>query len=205
MSITATSKYPFFKLEKRDLLEYRLTLLYPHTFVNKDSIVTKIVFYLYDVAFPSKEVVETANENPEQREIFARSLDYTQKRFDFLTQNFDTKRNIDSQFLLYLPNISQGDDYNRLEKTISDNLTSKYGKSSNIMTGGNEYNPNDNSFFKVQIWKTDKLNIKLVRKRYPVVNPQTSRNFYMVLIYEYNEEIRDKYKLKSETNLANTF
>ncbi|TXJ22263.1 MAG: hypothetical protein E6Q24_21295 [Chitinophagaceae bacterium] len=143
MSVTGGTKYPYFKLEKRNMLDYRLTLLYPHAFQNKDSVVTKIVFYLYQIKFPSMEVVESPATTPEQRQVLTKVAKENQDRLDFLTQEFDTRRKIDSQFLYYLPNIAQGWDYTSLEQDITASLEQKYSKPTASNTAGNEYDKHD--------------------------------------------------------------
>lgn len=205
MSVTGGTKYPYFKLEKRDILDYRLTFLYPHAFQNKDSVVTKIVFYLYQIKFPSIEVVEAPTTTPEQRETLTKVSEENQNRLNFLTQEFGTRGKIDSQFLFFLPNVAQGWDFSSLEKDMIANLEQKYNKPTNTNTTGNEYDKYDYSFFKEQLWKTDKLTIRLVRKRYPINRAEPSSEFYMVLIYEFNDEIRKKYQLNTEVGLTQTF
>jgi len=205
MSVTGGTKYPYFKLEKRNLLDYRLTFLYPHAFQNKDSVVTKIVFYLYQIKFPSMEVVESPTTTPEQKKVLTKVSEDNQNRLDFLIQEFDTRRKIDSQFLFFMPNVAQGWDFSSLEKDIANNLEQKYKKSTTTNTAGNEYDKYDYSFFKEEVWKTDKLNIKLVRKRYPVNINEPSNEFYMVLIYEFNDDVKKKYGLDKEKDLTQTF
>ncbi len=205
MSVTGSTKYPYFKLENRSIVDYRLTLLYPHAFQNKDSVVTKIVFYLYQVKFLSMEVVESPTTTPEQRERYTKIAEETQNKLDFLTQEFDTRSKIDTQFLLKLPNIAQGYDYSSLEDEITANLEKKYAKPTVTNTAGNEYDKYDYSFFEELLWKTDKLNIRLIRKRYPVNYAEPSSEFYLVLIYEFNDATRKKYGLNKEVDLAQTF
>ena len=205
MSVTGGTKYPYFKMEKRDLLDYRLTLLYPHAFQNKDSIVTKILFYLYQIKFPSEEVVKSPATTPEQRKFLTKVSKENQNRLDFLTQEFDTRRKIDSQFLFFLPNIAQGWDFSSLENDITTNLERKYSKPTTTSTAGNEYDKYDYSFFKEQLWKTDKLNIRLICKRYAINQTEPSSEFFMVLIYEFNDEVRKKYGLDNEKDLTQTF
>lgn len=205
MSITSGTKYPYFKLEKRGLIDYRLTNLYPHAFQNKDSIVTKIAFYLYQIKFPTMDVVESPTTTSEQRTVLNQVAEENQNRLDFLTQEFATRKEIDSQFLFFLPNIAQGSDFLSLESDITANLEQKYSKPTTINTAGNEYDKYDYSFFKEQLWKTDKLNIRLIRKRYSVNQIEPSGEFYMVLIYEFNDEVRKKYGLNKENNLTQTF
>ncbi len=205
MSVTGGTKYPYFKLEKRNILDYRMTLLYPHAFQNKDSVVTKIVFYLYQIKFLSMEVIESPTITPEQMKTLTKVAEENQNRLDFLIQEFDTRKKVDSQFLYYLPNVAQGWDYSSLEKDITDNLEQKYGKPTTTNTAGNEYDKYDYSFIKEQLWKTDKLNIRLIRKRYPVNQAEPSGEFYLVLIYEFNNETIKKYGLDKETDLTQTF
>lgn len=210
MSVTGGTKYPYFKLEKRDILDYRLTLLYPHAFQSKDSIVTKIVFYLYQIKFPSMEVVESRTTTSEQRKVLTKVSEENQNRLDFLTQEFDTRRKIDSQFLFFLPNIAQGWglDCSSLEKDISDNIEQKYHKPTATNTKGNEYDKYDYTFYKEILWKTDQLNIRFVKKRFPMNLNEPSSEFYCVLIYEFDEETRKKYKLNTpskDADLIKTF
>lgn len=205
MSVTGGTKYPYFKLEKRDMLDYRLTFLYPHAFQSKDSVVTKIIFYLYQVKFPAAEIIESLTTTQEQRKVLTNVAEENQNKLYFLTQEFDTRRKVDSQFLYYLPNVAQGWSFSSLEKDITDNLEQKYQKATANNTAGDEYDKYDYSFFKEQLWKTDKLNIRLIRKRYPVNYEEPSGEFYMVLIYEFNDETRKKYGLNKEVDLTQTF
>ena len=151
------------------------------------------------------EVIESPTTTPEQKKTLTKVAEENQNKLDFLTQEFDTRRKIDSQFLFYLPNVAQGWDYSSLAKDITDNLEQKYSKPATTNTAGNEYDKYDYSFFKEQLWKTDKLNIRLVRKRYLVNQAEPSSEFCMVLIYEFNDEIRKKYGLDKETDLTKTF
>lgn len=205
MSITGSTKYPYFKLENRDLLDYRLTFLFPHAFHNRDSIVTRIMFYLYQVKFVTREVAESPTTTPEQLKYLRRFTEENQNRLSFLTQDFNTRNKIDSQFLFRLPNIGQGLDYNSLEKDITAHLELKYNKPTTTNTAGNEYDKYDYRFFKEQLWKTDKLNIRLVRKRFPVSYTEPSSEFYLVLIYEFNDEVKKEYGLNKEVDLTQTF
>jgi len=151
------------------------------------------------------EVLESPSTTTEQRKTLTRVAEENQNKLDFLTQEFDTRKKIDSQFLYYLPNVAQGWDFSSLEKEITTNLEQKYGKPVATKTSGNEYDKYDYFFFKELIWKTDRLNIRLLRKRYPVNQAEPSSEFYMVLIYEFNEEIKKKYRLNRETDLTQTF
>ncbi len=205
MSNTTGSHYPFFKLINRGLLDTRLTFLYPHAFHNKDSVVTRIVFYLYQVKFLSMEVVESPTTSQQEREILTKIAEESQNKLNFLVEEFNTRSKIDSQYLLNLPNVAQGRNYTELEKEIGSHLDQKYGKTSTTKSIGNEYDKYDFSFFSEKLWKTDKLDIKLVRKRYPVYLNEPSDEFYLILIYEFNQETRAKYKLNKETKLSDTF
>lgn len=205
MSITKWSKYPYFRLDKRSMIDYSITLLYPHTFHNRDSIVTRIVFYVNQVRFFSMEMVEEAKRQGEDERVTRISKENVE-RLSFLTEDFDTRNGkVDKQFAYLLPNIAQSHDYFKLEKDMTENLEQKYGKPLSTKTEGNEYDSQDYSFFKEILWKSDKLNIRLVKRRFLVNVKEPSTEFNMVLIYEYNDEVRRKYGLNKEVDLTQTF
>lgn len=207
MELTSYSNYPYFQINKRGFSSQTILLLFPSIYYNTDSVITKIAYFVYSSEFISEAALDNPGITQQQISALIDGARKTREKYDLLTETFTTTNEVDKKYGYNIPNLAQGLGYDNygLRNEIGNFLQEKYGVPNVTDTTGDQYDWNDYSYSNESIWKTDYLNIKLVTRKFPTTNTNSSNHFYHVLLYEFNEDVMKKYKLNKHKDLTKTF
>lgn len=208
MSVTTNTNQGFFEIDKQGFASRSKLLFFPNSFY-EDSIITKIVYHLYRLDIITNEQYKFANEKT--KKILQDTELKTSLFYKSLINDFKFRKDYDKTFGFYLPIVPQGSGYDifPLRREVYELIEKKYGSPIKVDTVGDQHNVNDLSFYINSIWETDLMKISLLTRRLPGYNPDVllAGTFYHVLIYEYNDKTRKKYKMEmnKSKDLSNTF
>lgn len=193
-------KYPYFLIEKEEILSMNRLLLFPFIIHNSDSIITKICFYPYYFEFSAIPQNIPLSDNDKQAILSVQTRE--SNAYINLLSSFTidaSSRGLD----YYQPSVPSNSLYPRMgvipkiEKIIRD----KYGDASDTIKVGNVSDRNSDGSLEYR-WNLEKINIRLISKKYAA----GVYDFYNVLIYEFNDKIKEEYKLNTKkSDLNNTF
>lgn len=202
--LTKNSKFPYFSIDNSDIASTKKLLIFPNAIYN-DTIVTKIIYYLYQIDIPSSELLERAN-SADQNTMIEITRGQIEK-YTNLTENFKLLIDRDNSLGCRIPNMANGSlfDIYPLHKELTDLLNSKYGLPNEKDTVGSRHNSDDFSYYEKYTWKNDNINISLLHRRLPSSSKQVN-DMYHILVYEFNSETIKKYNLnRKASDLKNTF
>lgn len=207
MLLTSYSNYPYFQINKRDFASQTIILLFPSIYYNNDSVITKIAYFVYTSEFISEAALDNPGTTQQQINLLLDGARKTREKYDLLTETFTTTNEVDRKYGYNVPNLAQGLGYDNfgLRNEISNFLKEKYNTPAVTDTTGDQYDWNDYSYSNESVWETDYLNIKLITRKFPTANTNSSNYFYHVLLYEFNKDVMKKYKLDKHKDLTKTF